>query len=166
MHMKHILPILTLTTLAAAASAQAAAPAGLSYNRIEFSSQRLSGDTAYVLSAQAMLGASNFIVKATSTVGGDTANGTDSVSLGYVFKNFAFGTDATLAVGSNENYTIQLRKDIGNNLEVGALFNRTPDNDVWGLELAYNLSKQIQVAVGYADIGEGHITALSARYNF
>ena len=34
MHMKHILPILTLTTLAAAASAQAAAPSGLSYNRV------------------------------------------------------------------------------------------------------------------------------------
>ena len=166
MHMKHILPILTLTTLAAAASAQAAAPAGLSYNRIEFSSQSFSGDVSYVLSAQAMLGASNFIVKATTTVGGDTINGSDSVSIGYVFKNFAFGTDATLSIGSNENYSIQLRKDIGNNLEAGVLVNRTPDNDVWGLELAYNLSKQIQVAVGYADIGDGHVTAFSARYNF
>ena len=166
MHMKHILPILTLTTLAAAASAQAAAPAGLSYNRIEFSSQRTSGDVSYVLSAQAVLGASNFVVKATTTVGGDSANGSDSVSLGYLFKNFAFGADATLAVGSNENYSIQLRKDIGNNLEAGVLINRTPDNDIWGVELAYNLSKQIQVAVGYADIGEGHTPALSARYNF
>ncbi|MEI6598280.1 MAG: hypothetical protein WCL22_04485, partial [bacterium] len=61
--MKHILPILTLTTLTAAAFADAsapaaAAPAGLSYNRVGIS--RTSDETN--LSVSQLLGGSNVLV--------------------------------------------------------------------------------------------------------
>jgi hypothetical protein len=168
--MKHILPILTITTLAAAASAQSAASSGLSYNRVGLGYN--TDSKGYSLSASALIGSSNFLVGASSTIGGNnTGNGVDSVSLGYVFKNVAFGADATVSVGSNESYGLNVRKDLGSNIEGAVSYNRVAKNDVWGAELAYNVSKQIQVAVGYSDsnatgaAGKGQ-TSLSARYNF
>ena len=170
MHMKNILPILTLTTLAAAASAQVAAPAaaGLSYNRVG-----LGYDTdskGYSLSASALIGSSNFLVEASSTIGGKAAgNGVDSVALGYVFKNVALGADVTVSVASDEAYGLNARKVLGNNLEAAVSFGRnSADNNVWGAELAYNVSKQIQLAVGYSD-EQGPAkgtTDLTVRYNF
>ena len=170
MHMKNILPILTLTTLAAAASAQVAAPAaaGLNYNRVG-----LGYDTdtkGYSLSATAVLGSSNFWVGATTTIGGkDTTNGDDAVSIGYLFANVAYGIDATVSAASDEAYTLGLRKALGNNFEAAASFGRnSADNNVWGAELAYNVSKQIQLAVGYSD-EQGPAkgtTDLTVRYNF
>jgi hypothetical protein len=165
--MKHILPILTLTTLAAAASAQAAAPAGLSYNRVGLG---YNTDTkGYSVSASALIGSSNFLVGASTTIGGNnTKNGTDSVSLGYVFKNVALGADVTVSLASNEAASLGFRKDIGNNLEVAASFGRnSSDNNVWGAELAYNVSKQIQLAVGFSDAQDQASTSdISVRYNF
>jgi hypothetical protein len=168
--MKHILPILTLTTLAAAASAQAAAPAasGLSYNRVGLG---YNTDTkGYSVSASALIGSSSFLVGASSTIGGNgTANGSDSVSLGYLFKNAAYGIDAVVSVASNEAYGLGLRKDLGiYNLEAAASFGRnSSDNNVWGAELAYNVSKQIQLAVGYSDEqGKASESSVSVRYNF
>ena len=171
--MKNILPILTLTTLAAAASAQAAAPAaaGLSYNRVGLGYN--TDSKGYSLTASALIGSSNFLVEAETTSGGNTSgNGVDSVSLGYVFKNVALGADATVSVGSNEAYGLNVRKDLGNSIELAASFNRdSGDNNVWGAELAYNVSKQIQLAVGYSDsnaagaAGDGQ-TSLAVRYNF
>ncbi|MEY4402466.1 MAG: hypothetical protein RIR91_501, partial [Verrucomicrobiota bacterium] len=89
--MKHILPILTITTLAAAASAQtaAAAPAGLSYNRATVSRQGQNNDVA----VQHFLGNTN-VLASLSTVG--NGNGHASLGLGYVFKNVALSTDATV----------------------------------------------------------------------
>jgi hypothetical protein len=165
--MKHILPILTLTTLAAAASAQAAAPAGLSYNRVGLG---YNTDTkGYSVSASALIGSSSFLVGASSTIGGNnTVNGTDSVSLGYVFKNVAFGADVTVSLASNEAASLGFRKDLGNNLEAAASFGRnSSDNNVWGAELAYNVSKQIQLAVGFSDAQDQASTSdISVRYNF
>ena len=170
--MKHILPILTITTLAAAASAQsAAASSGLSYNRVGLGYN--TDSKGYSLSASALIGSSNFLVEAETTIGGNTSgNGVDSVSLGYVFKNVALGADATVSVGSNEAYGLNVRKDLGGNIELAVSFNRdSGDNNVWGAELAYNVSKQIQLAVGYSDsnaagaAGDGQ-TIISARYNF
>ena len=169
--MKHILPILTLTTLAAAASAQAAAAApaaaGLNYNRVGLG---YNTDTkGYTLSATAVLGSSNFWVGASSTIGGaDTANGADSVVVGYLFANVYAGVDATVSVGSNEAYTLGLRKALGNNLEAAASLGRNSDrNTVWTAELGYNVSKQIQLAVGYTDTqGSAGTTDLTVRYNF
>jgi hypothetical protein len=166
--MKHILPILTLTTLAAAASAQVAASSGLSYNRVGLGYN--TDSKGYSLSASALIGGSNFLVGASSTIGGNnTANGTDSVSLGYVFKNAVLGADATVSVASNEAYGLGLRKDLGiYNLEAAASFGRnSDDNNVWSAELAYNVSKQIQVAAGVSDEqGKNSTSSITVRYNF
>ena len=169
MHMKNILPILTLTTLAAAASAQAAAPAaaGLSYNRVGLGYN--TDSKGYSLTASALIGSSNFLVEADTTIGGGNTlgNGSDSVSLGYVFKNVALGADATVSVGSNESYGLNVRKDLGNNIELAAAFTRVSGSNVWGAELAYNVSKQIQLAVGVSD-GQGAASTsdITVRYNF
>ena len=166
--MKHILPILTLTTLAAAASAQVAASSGLSYNRVGLGYN--TDSKGYSLSASALIGGSNFLVGASSTIGGNnTANGTDSVSLGYVFKNAALGADAIVSVASNEAYGLGLRKDLGiSNLEAAASFGRnSSDNNVWSAELAYNVSKQIQIAAGVSDEqGANSTSSITVRYNF
>jgi hypothetical protein len=166
--MKHILPILTLTTLAAAASAQAAAPSGLSYNRVGLSYD--TDDKGYTLSASALIGGSNFLVEAETSVGGaKSGNGVDSVSLGYVFKNVALGADATVSVGSNESYGLDVRKDLGNNIELAVGYARVGGANGWGAELAYNVSKQIQIAVGVSDsniAGSSSTTDISVRYNF
>jgi hypothetical protein len=169
--MKHILPILTITTLAAAASAQsAAASSGLSYNRVGLGYN--TDSKGYSLSASALIGSSNFLVEADTSIGGNTSgNGVDSVSLGYVFKNVALGADATVSVGSNESYGLNVRKDLGNNIELAVGYARESGLNVWGAELAYNVSKQIQLAVGYSDsnavgaAGKGQ-TDISVRYNF
>ena len=167
--MKNILPILTLTTLAAAASAQAAAPAaaGLNYNRVGLG---YNTDTkGYSLSATAVLGSSNFWVGASSTIGGNgTVNGTDSIAIGYLFANVYAGIDATVSVASNEAYNLGLRKALGNNFEAAASFGRnSADNNVWGAELAYNVSKQIQLAVGVSDAqGAASTSDITVRYNF
>ena len=166
--MKHILPILTITTLAAAASAQsAAASSGLSYNRVGLGYN--TDSKGYSLSASALIGSSNFLVEAGTSIGGNTSgNGSDSVSLGYVFKNVALGADVTVSVASDEAYGLNVRKDLGNNLEVAASFGRnSSDINVWGAELAYNVSKQIQLAVGYSDAqGSASTSDISVRYNF
>ena len=162
--MKHILPIITITTLAAAASAQSAS--GLSYNRVGLGYN--TDSKGYSLSASALIGSSNFLVSADTTIGGSgTGNGADSVSLGYVFKNVAFGADATVSVGSNESYGLNVRKDLGNNIEGAVSYGRESGVNTWGVELAYNVSKQIQVAVGYSDAsGAASTTDISVRYNF
>ena len=165
--MKHILPILTLTTLAAAASAQsAAASSGLSYNRVGLGYN--TDSKGYSLTASAMIGSSNFLVDAGTSIGGNTSgNGSDSVALGYVFKNVALGADATVLVGSNEAYGLNVRKDLGNNIELAVAYERQSGVNVWGAELAYNVSKQIQVAVGFVDAsGSASTTDISVRYNF
>ncbi|MEN9814872.1 MAG: hypothetical protein RLZZ412_854, partial [Verrucomicrobiota bacterium] len=110
--MKHILPILTITTLAAAASAQTAvAPAGLSYNRVTVSR---SGQTN-ALAAEALLGSSNVIATIGTTGSTGSADATTVYSLGYVFKNVAYGVDATLSVGAGSDieystYSVTLRR--------------------------------------------------------
>jgi hypothetical protein len=165
--MKHILPILTITTLAAAASAQsAAASSGLSYNRVGLGYN--TDSKGYSLTASALIGSSNFLVEAGTTIGGNTSgNGVDSVSLGYVFKNVALGADATVSVGSDESYGLNVRKDLGNNIELAVGYARQSGVNVWGAELAYNVSKQIQLAVGYSDAsGSASTTDVSVRYNF
>ena len=84
--MKHILPIITLTTLAAAASAQSAAAAGLSYNRagLSYNTDAAANDNGYSASIEALVGSSNVWVSATA--GLNTA-GADAVTVGYLFKS-------------------------------------------------------------------------------
>jgi len=165
--MKHILPILTITTLAAAASAQTAASSGLSYNRVGLSYDTQT-TTGYSLEASAVVGG-NYLIEAATTIGGNAGNGADSVSVGYIFKNVAAGIDATLSIGSNESYGLNLRKDLGSNFEGAVSYSREQGNNVWGVEVQYNLNKQFGLALGYADsnaVGVSSQTTVSVRYNF
>jgi len=178
--MKHILPILTITTLAAAASAQTAvAPAGLSYNRVTVS--RESQNTA--LAAEALLGSSNVLATiSTSSTG-------TSYSLGYVFKNVALGVDATLSIGAgdaanNSTYSVTLRRALseviqGLEARVFVSQNDGADASLGGVantnaklaktsatyELQYNITKQYAVAYSLTD-GADNAHTVSFRYNF
>ena len=178
--MKNILPIITLTTLAAAASAQSAvAPAGLSYNRVGLS---YGFDTKnYGLTASALIGNSNVLIQGATTINSKAApgssNGTDVASIGYVFKNAALGTDVIVSVGSNEVYGISFRRDLGNGFE-GALGYSQANQPgaaknirTWTAEVAYNLNKQYSLALGYSDSNATGVAGdsqlgLTVRYNF
>jgi hypothetical protein len=178
--MKNILPIITLTTLAAAASAQSAvAPAGLSYNRVGLS---YGFDTKnYGLTASALIGNSNVLIQGATTINSKAApgssNGADVASLGYVFKNAALGTDVIVSVGSNEVYGISFRRDLGNAFE-GALGYSQANQPgaaknirTWTAEVAYNLNKQYSLALGYSDSNATGVAGdsqlgLTVRYNF
>ena len=178
--MKHILPILTLTTLAAAASAQSAvAPAGLSYNRVGLS---YGFDTKnYGLTASALIGNSNVLIQGATTINSKalpgSPNGADVASIGYVFKNAALGTDVIVSVGSNEVYGISFRRDLGNAFE-GALgysqanqAGAAKNIRTWTAEVAYNLNKQYSLALGYSDSNATGVAGdsqlgLTVRYNF
>jgi hypothetical protein len=186
--MKHILPILTITTLAAAASAQsAAAPAGLSYNRVGFS--RSSQENT--ISAQTLVGGSNVLVGIDSTSAG---NSEPQLTLGYVFKNVYAGVDATVfatqSQWENTYYGVTLRRSLsevvaglegsisyantfssGNNSYIGIGGANNWAEGAWAYELAYNVNKQYQVAVGYVSFVNGQSatdtqTVVSLRYNF
>jgi hypothetical protein len=169
--MKHILPILTLTTLAAAASAQSAAAAGLSYNRagVNYNTDAAAGDNGYSLSVEALVGSSNVWVGASADL--NTA-GDDSVSVGYLFKNVAAGVDATVFASSNDGYGITLRRSL--NEVVAGLEGRIvwsqeggSNADSFVYELAYNIGSKYQVAVSIADAnGVAEETSVSVRYNF
>jgi hypothetical protein len=164
MHMKHILPILTLTTLAAAASAQSAS--GLSYNRVGVNYD--CHTQAFGLEASAFIGSSNFLLQAATSIGHNgTANGADLLGVGYVFKNVAYSTDATVSIGSNELYSLNLRRELGAGFEAAANYSRISGANSYGVELAYNLSKQTQLAAGYQHTSNStSATTLSVRYNF
>ncbi len=158
--MKHILPILTLTTLTAAAFADASAPvaaaSGLSYNNVTVSYSRFSASgfsghaNAWMLSANALIGNSNVIVSGSTFIGGDLGNGGDTASIGYVFKNVGGFADAVVSVGSNETYSVALRKDLGSNFEAQLDYSRVLGEDVFGLAVGYSINKSLTVGLGYA----------------
>ncbi len=170
--MKHILPILTLTTLAAAASAQSAAAAGLSYNRagVNYNTDAAAGDNGYSLSVEALVGSSNVWVGGTADLNNA---GEDEVSVGYLFKNVAAGIDATVAVSSNDTYGLILRRSLNEvvaGLEarfVWAHASGSNRQNAYLYELAYNIGSKYQVAVSIADAnGVAEETSVTVRYNF
>ncbi len=170
--MKHILPILTLTTLAAAASAQSAAAAGLSYNRagVNYNTDAAAGDNGYSLSVEALVGSSNVWVGGTADLNNA---GEDSVAVGYLFKNVAAGIDATVAVSSNDTYGVILRRSLNEvvaGLEarfVWAQATGSNRENAYVYELAYNVNSKYQVAVSIADAeNQPNETSVSVRYNF
>jgi hypothetical protein len=168
--MKHILPILTLTTLAAAASAQSAAAAGLSYNRAGLSYNKDVAGNGYTVSVEALVGSSNVWVGGEA---GINAEGDDSVSVGYLFKNVVGGIDATAVVSSNDNYGVILRRSLNEivaGLEGRFVFaHNTGDarSDSFVYELAYNVNSKYQVAVSVADIADSEEeVSFTVRYNF
>jgi hypothetical protein len=170
--MKHILPILTLTTLAAAASAQSAAAAGLSYNRagLSYNTDAAANDNGYSASIEALVGSSNVWVGASADL--NTA-GADNVSVGYLFKNVAAGIDATAFVGSNDGFGIVARRSL--NEVVAGLEGRivwsqnggSKSADSFVYELAYNVNSKYQVAVSIEDSSNvAEQTSVTVRYNF
>ena len=170
--MKHILPILTLTTLAAAASAQSAAAAGLSYNRagVNYNTDAAANDNGYSVSAEALVGSSNVWVGGTANL---NSAGADSVAVGYLFKNVAAGIDATAFVGSNDGFGIIARRSL--NEVVAGLEGRivwsqnggSKSADSFVYELAYNVSSKYQVAVSIKDSSNvAEQTSVTVRYNF
>ena len=172
--MKHILPILTITTLAAAASAQtaAASASGLSYNRagLSYNTDKAAGDNGYSLSVEALIGSTNIWIAGSADLNGA---GADEVSLGYVFKNVAAGIDATVAVSSDDNYGIILRRSLNEvvaGLEARLVYARKEGSvtaDGFTYELAYNINKQFQIAVSVEDVsGAKNETSVTVRYNF
>jgi hypothetical protein len=168
--MKHILPILTLTTLAAAASAQSAAAAGLSYNRAGYSYNTDASDNGHSVSVEALVGSSNVWVGGEA---GINAEGADRVSVGYLFKNVIGGIDATVAVSSNDTYGVILRRSLNEvvaGLEGRFVFAQetgSDRNDSFVYELAYNVNSKYQVAVSIADQnGSDEQTSVTVRYNF
>ena len=170
--MKHILPILTLTTLAAAASAQSAAAAGLSYNRagLSYNTDAAANDNGYSLSVEALVGSSNVWVGASADL--NTA-GADGVSVGYLFKNVVAGIDATAFVGSNDGYGIIARRSLNEvvaGLEGRIVWSQNGGSnsvDSFVYELAYNIGSKYQVAVSIADAeNAANETSVSVRYNF
>ncbi len=168
--MKHILPILTLTTLAAAASAQSAAAAGLSYNRagLSYNTDAASGN-GYSASIEALVGSSNIWVGASA--GLDT-KGEDEVTVGYLFKNVIAGIDATAFVGSNDGYGIIARRSLNEvvaGLEGRIVWSQNggSNTDTFVYELAYNVNSKYQVAVSIEDAnGASEQTSVTVRYNF
>jgi hypothetical protein len=170
--MKHILPILTLTTLAAAASAQSAAAAGLSYNRagLSYNSDAVAGDNGYSVSVESLVGSSNVWVSASAELDN---KGADNVSVGYLFKNVAAGIDATAFVGSNDGFGIVARRSL--NEVVAGLEGRivwsqdggSNNTDTFVYELAYNVNSKYQVAVSIKDASNvAEQTSITVRYNF
>jgi hypothetical protein len=179
--MKHILPILTLTTLTAAAfadagaAAPAAAASGLNYNRVGIS--RVTSQTT--LSADYLAG--NVLISAVAGNSDDShGENTLSLSFGYVFKNVISGFDATLSLsnglGYNQDsgdnsalYGINLRRSLGEfvpGLEVAVGYKTTGNKNkttelpeafgvyassVTTYELAYSINKQFSVAIGRID---------------
>jgi len=169
--MKHILPILTLTTLAAAASAQSAAAAGLSYNRagLSYNTDAAANHNGYSASIEALVGSSNVWVGATACLDN---KGKDSVSVGYLFKSVVAGIDATAFVGSNDGYGIIARRSLNEvvaGLEGRVVWSQNGGSNVnsFVYELAYNVNSKYQVAVSIADAnGVPEETSVTVRYNF
>ena len=187
--MKRILPILTLASLAAAASAdaqpraQAPAPAGLSYNRVGFTRQSQENS----LSASALLGSSNVLASVTQATPSKGSEGC-TFSLGYVFKNVAYATDATVSISSGTEYvnsavSVNLRRALnevfaGLEVAVGYSYVANSDSGYQGdaagttgivtAELAYNINKTWQVAVGLTNQNPygDRLTVVSVRHNF
>lgn len=181
--MKHILPIITLTTLAAAASAQSAAPAGLSYNRVGVSREGQNNN----LSVSQLLGSSNVLVSlSTRSLAVDGAWTDNSnytfLSVGYVLKNVAAGIDATLSVGAGDSSNnsalgINLRRSLSEiyaGLEVAVGYENRKgasggaNESAWTYELAYNINKQYSIAYGITDEkgAARNRNTVSVRYNF
>ncbi len=171
--MKHIIPTLTLTALAAAASAQqAAAPAGLNYNNVTLS--RTSKDN--VLGVQMALGQSNLVARFQSA-DSDNNSSDPALSVGYLFKSVAQSVDALVYVQQTQwddtVYGITLRRalnEVYQGLEISATYATTGSSSnsnesyiaiggagEWGdsglaVELTYNLNKTFAVGVGLVKI--------------
>ena len=165
--MKHILPIITLTTLAAAASAQSAAPAGLIYNRVTVN-QNTSGSTNRNISVANLIGGSNVLVELAQ--GG--INSSTEINVGYVFKNVTNGIDATVGItsGTSDGIGVNLRRSLSEvyaGLELAVGYTRGEgSSNKWSYEVSYNINKQFSVAFGAEDFQNANAKSVSVRFNY
>jgi opacity protein-like surface antigen len=165
--MKHILPIITLTTLAAAASAQSAAPAGLTYNRVTVN-QNTSGGTDRNISVANLIGGSNVLVELTQ----GSASSSSDVSIGYVFKNVTNGIDATVGItsGTADGIGVNLRRSLSElnaGLELAVSYSRVENSgSEVSYEVSYNINKQFSVAFGAEDVNNANVKSVSVRFNY
>ncbi len=163
--MKHILPIITLTTLAAAASAQSAAPAGLTYNRVTVN-QNTSGQTDRNISVANLIGGSNVLVELSQL------NGYGNVEIGYVFKNVTNGIDATVGItsGTADGIGVNLRRSLSElnaGLELAVGYSRVENSgSEVSYEVSYNINKQFSVAFGAEDVNNANVKSVSVRFNY
>jgi hypothetical protein len=163
--MKHILPIITLTTLAAAASAQSAAPAGLTYNRVTVN-QNTSGETNRNISVANLIGGSNVLVELSQL------NGSGNVEIGYVFKNVTNGIDATVGItsGTADGIGVNLRRSLSElnaGLELAVGYSRLENSgSEVSYEVSYNINKQFSVAFGAEDVNNTNVKSVSVRFNY
>ena len=182
--MKHILPVLTVTALAAAASAQVApAPAAkqsLSYNRIVASWVNTSGaDSVNGVSflGQAKLGGGLYVAAATYDLEGgeDVADG-NAAALGFAYSLPSFigvSTDLNLEVGYKST-AVGLRSLIGGGVELNVGYARGAGSDLddtFSVGASYNLGfmvKGLSLNASYASqSGAGvDITSIGIGYNF
>lgn len=141
--MKHILPIITLTTLTAAAfadagaAAPAAAASGLSYNRVSISRN----STTNQITVDNLIGGGNVLVGLAFTGSDDgrsggAGNSDPSIKLGYVFRNVFAGVDATVEViqpnWSAAAYGINLRRSLSevlSGLEISVGYHKVTGNN-------------------------------------
>jgi len=183
--MKHLLPAIALTTLAAASQAGQ----GLSYNSLSiglnnFTNTEAAGhDRYYYVSASARLPNSNFIIGAGTTLGGGgntgsigrQPNGTDSVSISYVFDDVANFADAVIQAGSDEYRSAYIRKNLGKGFEASLGYLRFSDgNDGYFVGLGYSLNKSLSLDYVYqrttsswpSSSAKWILNQISLRYNF
>jgi len=169
--MKHILPIITLTTLAAAASAQSAAPAGLTYNRVTVN-QNTSGGTDRNISVANLIGGSNVLVELTQGSASSSPPSSSDVSIGYVFKNVTNGIDATVGItsGTADGIGVNLRRSLSElnaGLELAVGYSRVENSgSEVSYEVSYNINKQFSVAFGAEDVNNANVKSVSVRFNY
>lgn len=143
--MKHILPIITLTTLAAAASAQSAASSGFNYNTVSlgYSNEDFSdSNVADVISLTSLTLSQKIGKNLVGSVGlhngSEEGNGEDlrgfSLGLGYVY---SVNSSLDLIIGASSTY---LQTSDGDSQNVGF-------NDI-GVKARYNLGNGIELTAG------------------
>jgi hypothetical protein len=189
-----LIPVLTVTALAAAASAQtapAAAPAAkqsFSYDRLVFNFVSVSGeagdaDSGVAVFGQATLGHGFYLTAAATNLDNGAPEGdnnTTTAALGYAVslpKALGISTDLNLELG-HDTYAVGLRALLGGGLELGLaygtndVFNEGPGSDnTLTVSAIYNLGqfvKGLTLNASYADETSGgdFITTFGIGYNF
>lgn len=144
-----LIPVLTVTALAAAASAQtapAAAPAAkqsFSYDRVVFNFVSVSGDPVAADSgvsvfAQATLGHGFYLSGSVTNLDNtsvpepawDNDNSESAIALGYAYslpKIAGISTDLNLEIG-HDAYSVGIRTLLGGGLEIGLAYAKTDSN--------------------------------------
>ena len=184
--MKHLLPVLALTTLAV--SSARAADQGLSYQYVSFGYETLTNtklaghSSGYSLTAVTKIGDSNFLLGAYTTIGKSSntsplpsyGNGNDGVYFGYVFTDVAGLADLALNIGSNEKYSLRARKNLGNGFEAMLGYSRWTGANRYEAGIGYSFSQNLSLDYTYSRLGTTVPTTgsyfvlntIALRYNF